>query len=58
VEPAQVVVTCINSFQKVRKPQWLRRDRRTLSWVYLQALRELAHHFGHADILRERVLAG
>lgn len=30
----------------------------TLRWVYLQCLRELAHHAGHADILRERVLAG
>jgi hypothetical protein len=26
--------------------------------VYLQVLRELAHHCGHADILREQVLAG
>jgi hypothetical protein len=25
-------------------------------WVYLQVLRELAHHCGHADILREQVL--
>ncbi len=31
---------------------------RTLRWVYLQVLRELAHHCGHADILREQVLAG
>jgi hypothetical protein len=31
---------------------------RTLHWVYLQVLRELAHHCGHADILREQVLAG
>jgi hypothetical protein len=31
---------------------------RTLRWVYLQVLRELAHHCGHADILREHVLAG
>jgi hypothetical protein len=31
---------------------------RTLSWVYLQVLRELAHHCGHADILREQILAG
>ncbi len=30
---------------------------RTVRWVYLQVLRELAHHRGHADILRERVLA-
>jgi hypothetical protein len=31
---------------------------RTLRWVYLQVLRELAHHCGHADILREQVLDG
>lgn len=31
---------------------------RTLHWVYLQVLRELAHHCGHADILREQILAG
>jgi hypothetical protein len=31
---------------------------RTLHWVYLQVLRELAHHCGHADILREQMLAG
>ena len=31
---------------------------RTLHWVYLQVLRELAHHCGHADILHEQVLAG
>ncbi len=30
---------------------------RTLRWVYLQVLRELAHHCGHADILREHILA-
>jgi uncharacterized damage-inducible protein DinB len=30
---------------------------RTLRWVYLQVLRELAHHCGHADILREQILA-
>jgi hypothetical protein len=29
----------------------------TLRWVYSQDLRELAHHCGHADILREQVLA-
>jgi hypothetical protein len=23
----------------------------TLRWVYLQVLRELAHHFGHPDIV-------
>lgn len=26
--------------------------------LYLQMLRELAHHTGHADILREQILAG
>src|SRR5690242_12625998 len=31
---------------------------RTLRWVYLQVLRELAHHCGHADILHEQVFAG
>nr|BFD87023.1 hypothetical protein StreXyl84_64240 [Streptomyces sp. Xyl84] len=30
---------------------------RTLRWVYFQVLRELAHHCGHADILREQLLA-
>ncbi|WP_370962763.1 DinB family protein [Amycolatopsis sp. cg9] len=30
---------------------------RTLRWVYLQVLRELAQHGGHADILREQLLA-
>ncbi len=30
---------------------------RTLRWVYLQVLRELAQHCGHADILREQVRA-
>ncbi|MGH2474913.1 MAG: DinB family protein [Candidatus Limnocylindrales bacterium] len=30
---------------------------RTLRWVFLQVLRELAHHCGHADILHEQVLA-
>ncbi|TCP44784.1 uncharacterized protein DUF664 [Tamaricihabitans halophyticus] len=33
------------------------RGPRTLRWVYLQVLRELAYHCGHADILREQVLA-
>jgi hypothetical protein len=28
-----------------------------LRWVYLQVLRELAQHCGHADILREQILA-
>ncbi|MEU3471234.1 DinB family protein [Rhodococcus sp. NPDC006774] len=31
---------------------------RTVHWVYLQVLRDLAHHCGHADILREQILAG
>ena len=31
---------------------------RTLHWVYLQVLRELAQHRGHADILGEQILAG
>ena len=30
---------------------------RTVRWVYLQVLRELAHHCGHSDILREQLLA-
>jgi hypothetical protein len=30
---------------------------RTLRWVYLQVLRELAQHCGHADILREQLLS-
>lgn len=30
---------------------------RTLHWVYLQVLREFAHHCGHADILREQIVA-
>jgi hypothetical protein len=29
-----------------------------LRWVYLHVLRELAQHGGHADILREQILAG
>lgn len=28
-----------------------------LRWVYLHVLRELAQHCGHADILREQILA-
>lgn len=31
---------------------------RTVRWVYFQVLRELAYHCGHADILREQILAG
>ncbi len=34
-----------------------RRGDLTLRWVLLHVLRELAHHCGHADILREQVLA-
>lgn len=30
---------------------------RTLRWVHLQVLRELAHHCGYADVLREQLLA-
>jgi hypothetical protein len=30
---------------------------RTVRWVLLQVLRELAQHCGHADILREQLLA-
>ncbi|WP_026531538.1 DinB family protein [Arthrobacter sp. H41] len=28
-----------------------------MRWIYLHALRELAQHCGHADILREQILA-
>lgn len=34
------------------------RGARTVWALYLQVLRELAHHAGHADILREQLLAG
>ena len=34
------------------------RGQRTVWAIYLQVLRELAQHAGHADILREQVLAG
>ena len=34
-----------------------RRGPLPLRWVYLHVLRELAHHCGHADILREQLLA-
>ena len=34
-----------------------RRGPFTLRWIYLHVIRELAHHCGHADILREQVLA-
>jgi hypothetical protein len=35
-----------------------RRGPLPLRWVYLHMLRELAQHCGHADILREQLLAG
>lgn len=34
-----------------------RRGPLPLRWIYLHVLRELAQHCGHADILREQVLA-
>ncbi len=34
------------------------RGERAVWALYLQVLRELAQHSGHADILREQVLAG
>ncbi len=34
-----------------------RRGPLPLGWVYLHVLRELAQHCGHADILREQILA-
>ena len=34
-----------------------RAGRMTLRWIYLQCLREFAHHAGHADILREQIRA-
>ena len=34
-----------------------RRGPLPVRWVYLHMLRELAQHCGHADILREQVLA-
>ena len=34
-----------------------RRGELPLRWIYLHVLRELAQHAGHADILREQVLA-
>jgi hypothetical protein len=35
-----------------------RRGPLPLRWVYLHVLRELAQHCGHADILREQLVAG
>ena len=34
-----------------------RRGQLPLRWIYLHVLRELAQHCGHADILREQILA-
>jgi hypothetical protein len=34
-----------------------RRGPLPLRWVFLHMLRELAQHCGHADILREQILA-
>jgi hypothetical protein len=34
-----------------------RRGPLPLRWVYLHMLRELAQHCGHADILREQIVA-
>ena len=34
-----------------------RRGPLPLRWVYLHMIRELAQHCGHADILREQILA-
>jgi len=39
-------------------PGLTRRGPLPLRWVYLHMLRELAQHGGHADILREQLLAG
>jgi hypothetical protein len=35
-----------------------RRGPLPLRWIYLHTIRELAQHCGHADILREQILAG
>jgi len=35
-----------------------RRGPLPMRWIYLHVLRELAQHCGHADILREQILAG
>lgn len=35
----------------------LRRGPVTLRWIYLHMIEELARHAGHADILREQILA-
>jgi hypothetical protein len=36
---------------------WNRRGPLTVRWIYLHMLEELARHAGHADILREQLLA-
>lgn len=49
-----------NAVQGLGLDDLLRGNRRgplPLRWVYLHVLRELAQHCGHADILREQVLA-
>jgi hypothetical protein len=35
-----------------------RRGPLPMRWIYLHAIRELAQHCGHADILREQIFAG
>ena len=34
-----------------------RRGPRSLRWIYLHLIEELARHAGHGDILREQILA-
>lgn len=54
--------TCVASKQAVNQLRLddvvtgNRRGPLPLRWIYLHALRELAQHCGHADILREQVL--
>ncbi len=36
---------------------WSRRGPLTVRWIYLHMIEELARHAGHADILREQILA-
>ena len=36
---------------------WNRRGPLTVRWIYLHMVEELARHAGHADILREQILA-
>ena len=35
-----------------------RRGPLPMRWIYLHAIRELAQHYGHADILREQIIVG